>query len=260
MAGFKVIYQDTDSTFRRKVYANQRRYHFIRITDMDDACGKDNEGRPKYVAELLEVDLDLLTDGAIKNAVYSSGIKDGSGTDPELAQMCAEHGLSARLWDVATNNSKWGYRECSKKSYELKDCDSQVFHEYIMGIANGIGSTKLEYMQGDINSAIVRGVQDGNQNANIMAKMQGATPEDIEAEYKRGLQYITTRQIRYGSEELKTVAGSEDVIPYACGFMHGLAGRYPDGPRRKLAKNYLPGYRHGVSVRLGECEVPSWAR
>jgi hypothetical protein len=60
-----------------------------------------------------------------------------------------------------------------------------------------------------------------------------------------------------GHEVWKETPG--DVLPYATGFMSGLTGAYPDGPRKALAKTYMPGYIRGVQVRLNERELPAWA-
>jgi hypothetical protein len=31
------------------------RFHYIEVIDMDDACGRDNKGHPRYVGSLSEV-------------------------------------------------------------------------------------------------------------------------------------------------------------------------------------------------------------
>jgi len=149
----------------------------------------------------------------------------------------------------------------------------------MMGICNGIGNTRIEYMQGDTLSAVARGVSKGDTKACIFAKMYGAKQEEIDQAKGQpvfGPPNSIELRVKLGNKALVALCGGSsgtvledghlvhktipgDVLPYATGFMRGLAGAYPDGPRKALAKTYMKGYIRGVETRLGERELPEWA-
>ena len=232
------------------------RFHFIQVIDMNEACGRDNEGQPKYVCELCEVDLDLITDKHKKEALGFSGDTTNTTLSPEeLADRCQEYGVKAPLFSVSTNVKRDAYRLCAKESIRLDD--PEAHQEAMLGICNGIGNSRLEYMQGDTLSAVARGVSKGDTKACIFAKMYGAKQEEID-QAKGQPTHPVSIHMKLGNKALVEVSGG-DVLPYATGFMRGLSGAYPDGPRRALAKSYMLGYIRGVETRLNEKELPYWA-
>ena len=252
------------------------RFHFIQVIDMDEACGKDNKGQPKYVGELCEVDLDLLTAKIKNRALEASGWTPGTDVPPDswdLADRCQSYGAKAPLFSVSVNRKRDAYRLCVNESIKL---DDPVEHqELMMSVCNGIGNTRLEYMQGDTLSAVARGVSRGDVTANIFAKMYGAKQAEIDQAKGQPIHPVHL-QMKLGNKTLVKLCGGfsgtvtenghqvykdvpGDVLPYATGFMQGLAGRYPDGPRRALAKTYIPGYIRGTQVRLNERQLPIWA-
>ncbi len=145
---------------------------------MDEACGSDNEGSPKYSVDLSEVDLGAIS---AKNKAYAWKSCDGNSMigsasitaaerDLITAGCCFEYGQRAPLYEVSTNNVYAGFRKCRAESYSL----TRNATEYAARMArpvNKIGSTAREYMQGDITSAVVRGIEAGNPSASLMAKM-----------------------------------------------------------------------------------------
>jgi hypothetical protein len=258
MKRFKLLYEDEDQLWIRQPEKGVDRFHFIQVIDMVAACGKDNKCHPKYVGELCEVDLDLITQKQKNRALESCGWTPGTDAplEPaELADRCREYGTKAPLFSVSTNVKRDAYRLCAKESIRLDD--PAEHHEIMMGICNGIGNTRIEYMQGDTLSAVARGVSKGDVTASIFAKMYGAKQEEIDQAKGQPVHPVAL-QMKLGNKELVKSCG-EDVLPYATGFMRGLAGAYPDGPRRALAKTYMKGYIRGVETRLGEKELPEWA-
>ena len=251
------------------------RFHFIQVMDMDEACGSDNKGHPKYVGELCEIDLDLITHKHKQEACNSCDeYRELAEMKAEvLADLCFQYGIKAPLFSVSTNVKRDAYRLCAKESIRL---DDPVEHQdLMMGICNGIGNTRLEYMQGDTLSAVARGVSKGDVTAGIFAKMYGAKQEEIDQAKGQPVHPVTLR-MKLGNKELVKICGGfsgtgmedghqvwiekpGDVLPYVTGFMSGLTGAYPDGPRKALAKTYMPGYIRGVQVRLNERELPAWA-
>ena len=252
------------------------RFHFIQVMDMDETCGSDNKGHPKYVGELCEVDLDLITQKQKNRALESCGWTPGTDAPLEpakLADRCWEYGTKAPLFSVSTNVKRDAHRLCAKESIRLDD--PAEHEEIMMGICNGIGNTRLEYMQGDTLSAVARGLSKGDTKACIFAKMYGAKQEEIDQAKGQPIHPVSLH-MKLGDKALVALCGGSsgtiledghlvyknvpgDVLPYATGFMRGLAGGYPDGPRKALAKTYMPGYIRGVETRLGEKELPQWA-
>ena len=256
MKRFKLLYEDKDQLWIRQPEKDVDRFHFIQVMDMDEACGKDNR-HPRYVGDLCEVDLDLITHKRKQEACDSCDEhREPVELEAEvLADLCFQYGIKAPLFSVSTNVKRDAYRLCAKESIRL---DDPAEHEdLMMGICNGIGNTRIEYMQGDTLSAVARGVSKGDVTAGIFAKMYGAKQEEIDQAKGQPVHSVTL-QMKLGNKELVKSCG-EDVLPYATGFMRGLAGAYPDGPRRALAKTYMRGYIRGVETRLGEKELPQWA-
>ena len=257
MKRFKLLDGYENQLWVRQPEKDVDRFHFIQVIDMVEACGKDNEGHPKYVGELCEVDLDLITTKRKKEACDTC---DEFRTPEELkaenlADLCFQYGIKAPLFSVSTNVKRDAYRLCAKESIRLDD--PAEHHEIMMGVCNGIGNSRLEYMQGDTLSAVARGVSKGDTKACIFAKMYGAKQEEIDQVKGQPIHPVSLR-MKLGNKALVEASGG-DALPYATGFMRGLSGAYPDGPRRALTKGYMTGYIRGVETRLGEKELPEWA-
>lgn len=258
-------------------------FHVIEVTDMDEACGRDNEGREKYVVELHLVDLDALTDKAWAEAKKSCGWEGMEDTPRIRAEVFHRHGNKAPLHSVTTDNRGKGYAECRKESYRLSGTPGAL-DEALMKPANKIGATALEFMQGDINSAMVRGVANGDPSAKLMAKMYGAPQEKIDAletlgsiakrcggsaagvldprmalQFGRHLRQMNGSggQVALKHPDLLTLSG-DDPLPAVYGYTDGFYGKPTEGPREELATAYLAGYKLGTEVRLGEKPAPEW--
>jgi hypothetical protein len=115
-----VNFLDHGGTYIRQV--GPRRFHFLGLVNMDEACGSDNDGQPRYVVELSEVDLDAIAAETQRGAYNScgSGISesnDQAKRDAEMAGMCHSYGAKAPLHSVSTDNAHKGIRECRAESY-----------------------------------------------------------------------------------------------------------------------------------------------
>ena len=146
------------------------RFHIVEITNMNDACGRDNEGQSRYVVELSEVDLREIDYNAVDRCCDVSGCSHGD-TIPGIAwaEAAKHYGSAAPLDSVSTNNGWNGIRNMKRRSREIEK-DSAIHEELMERPVNKIGSTAREFMRGDIESAIRRGVANGNQDARLMAK------------------------------------------------------------------------------------------
>jgi hypothetical protein len=185
--GFKfwtgdVNWRDYGGTWARKV--GPRAWHFIVLTNMDDACGRDNAGRPTYVVELREVDLDAIgpstqvsawqcCDGDCRLAPDEHLTLSTGKRDMVTADCCNEYGAYAPLHSAEGNNAHKAIRECRAESYRLtRDTDAHA--EAMARPVNKLGSTAAEYMTGDMTSAMLRGLDAGDPGARIMAKAYSA--------------------------------------------------------------------------------------
>lgn len=255
------------------------RFHFISVTDMDDACGSDNDGHPRYVIELNEVDLQLIPDKTIESAIKSCGW-DGWGGPPRynhtradgpyepcdecakavaaIAEMCHSYGAKAPLHSVSTNSETRGFRECRKESYLLSR-DRDAYEQRMERTVNKMGSTAREFMQGDMMSALDRGVRADKPEARLMAKMYGVSEEKMDAIKGKPVPPVAL-SIRMQPVGAPGTVPSDDPLAYSMGFMAALSGRGMDGPREELAKAYLEGYKLGVGVKAGEEPMPEWAK
>jgi len=170
---------------------------FAIVVDMDSACGRDNEGSPRYLAEAKLVDLGEIDDVQADQALYScgfyrtpEGIVSGSGDvvvaadDPRaalvLAEVCMSYGLYAPMGSEFVGscagdvNSRSGApREARRVARRMARAmlDGRERERKLSEPVNAIGSTAAEVMCGDIDSAILRGLANGDPRADLLARM-----------------------------------------------------------------------------------------
>jgi hypothetical protein len=141
---------------------------------MDEACGRDNEGCPPYVVELAEVDLAEISPGQIRQALESCGGESGSKAPPLwVAEACHSYGLKAPLGSWEGGNAHKLLREARGEANQLR-ADPEAREAKLDRPVNAIGSTAREFNRGDLDSALTRGVAEGNPHALLMRKMEQA--------------------------------------------------------------------------------------
>jgi hypothetical protein len=252
-------YEDTPGgKYMRRV--SLTRFHIIEWLDWVDAVGEREaaEVGAKYNVELTEVDLEAIPPKALDGALsccdfesWGQDIGDPSDRAAAIAECCHDYGAKAPLWDSNGNNLRELIRAAKRESNELVT-DDAAYHERMTRPVNALGSTALEYMQGDIHSAMRRGVENGNQDACLMAKIYGAPDDVIERVKEAGPQPVITRV------KLRRIP-SDDPLAYMVGYQDAVASSPMAGPREDLAEAYVEGYRLGTLVRCGEAERPEWA-
>lgn len=172
--GFRFLTGDANWLDYGGVWSRQvseSRFHFIRLDNMDEACGRDSEGHPRYSIDLSEVDLGEISGRHLRDALESCGADIGVPIPVcDMAEACRSYGLAAPLHSVSTNNAYKGIAECRRESYRLTR-DQDAYEEAMGRPVNKIGSTAREFGRGDLQSALVRGIEAGNQDAVIMGKM-----------------------------------------------------------------------------------------
>lgn len=260
---------------------SQGRFHVVELTNMNEACGKDNEGRPTYVVELSEIDLDAIPRKLVEDALRSCGWKVeaaspahlfpatvtedwgehrvvANGRATELCIVETIHGYGARAPLGSWEGNAWRPLMAQARAESRSLDDPDAYEAAMAKPVNKLGSTAREFAQGDFNSALVRGVTAGDRSAKLMAKIQGASPEAIEAVEKAGPPpQGFAAQVAIGK------VPSDDPLAYTMGFMAAMGGSALDRPgtdRKELAPAYLEGYRLGVAVKSGSEPTPDWVR
>jgi hypothetical protein len=175
-----------------------RAWQFLECIDLHSATGETTGER--YAVEIKYVDLDSLSPETIASAIRSCGRSERIGgewiqvtryEDRELAEMCAQYGASAPI----ASESGSDRRETMRAGYRAANdaLDPDALAEMLARPVNAIGSTAAEYMRGDLDSAITRGLASGNKDAQIVAKMQDAATIDCPACYGADPECLTCK-------------------------------------------------------------------
>jgi hypothetical protein len=169
-----VNWQDYGGKWYRRVGKRGKLYHVITFSNWEDLIGSDAEGGPRYHCELDAVDLGDIPNETQRSALRSIGIDSEipeDWGDPELVRMeaCHSHGAKAPLWELSGNNVRKLLTEARQTS---RDLQPRKAHAKAMGQrVNQLGSTAREYMKGDIQSGILRGLAEGKPEAELMLRL-----------------------------------------------------------------------------------------
>jgi len=204
-----------------------RRYQFIELINMDEACGLDNVGQPKYAVELRILDLNLVPEERLQSACDCCGVEREGASDATRAECCNSYGCAVAVESWRGGNARRLLKQALAAANAL-DFDAGLYKP-----VNQIGSTAREAMTGDFLSAVRRGCEAGDPSARIMAKMHGVSPEAI-------------RDIR-----------PDNFLPYLFGYTGAMEGA-PRDTSPDIAPEYTRGYQRGVNVKAGLCPAPSW--
>jgi hypothetical protein len=280
---FHVLMGEGSTTWSFYRCVAPQRFHVIEVTDMDDTCGRDNDGRPTFVVELNAVDLAEITLETVDSALRSCGwsrrefspkqplyctivndysgdvVANGKNVELCIVECLHSYGSKARLESWEGNGWKVLVKKARAESRSLDD--EATYEERMSRPVNRLGSSAREYMQGDLRSAMYRGVQNGDQTAKIIAKMHGATDESITAVESTGParpQGAVMVQARLQSSEADAETGG-DPLPYLMGYTAGVTGQ-PAERGDDYAPQYKQGYDRGVRVRSGDERAPTWIK
>lgn len=158
----------------------KRQYYVVELTDMDEACGSDNDGHPRYVAELSYVNLDEVTAATLKSAKESCGWEDMPDDDRALVEVLHSYGAKAPLGSDSSDNWRESVIRMKREAYQLAGDDEAFRVRMHETPVNKLGSTAAEYAAGDMMSPMLRGIEKGDKGAEIMLKMYGGTQADID--------------------------------------------------------------------------------
>ncbi len=174
-----------------------RRYHVIELLNWQEAVGERDAAEigATYNVSLSEMDLDVIPAKEIASALRSCGWEIVANGDIEnehdgatvaakgadyydlvIVEACHGYGLKAPLSDENGNSYHKLMREAVSYSHRLRT--PREHRKAMRKPVNRIGSTAAEYMQGDITSALVRGVVAGDGTALLMAKIETASAKE----------------------------------------------------------------------------------
>ncbi len=150
------------------------RYHVIRFEN----CEEWGDGATGYHCDLQEVDT---SNPRLKDAMRSSDVpfdalnEYGEPIEAALYRLMqvealSSYGAYAPLWQEAGTNSHRLLRAAKRESRLLATNDTEYQARMDRPI-NAIGSTARELATGDVNSAILRGLEAGDPKADLMARM-----------------------------------------------------------------------------------------
>lgn len=212
------VLRDDDDLIEVK-YLGGRKYLVLEVIDLEAHTG---EG--EFCVDLALVDLDEVDAKTVRSAMQCYGCED----QPEalyLVEMLHGYGAKAPLFSAQAGGRVVARRLGRSEARNL-DIDEAMDRP-----VNKIGSTAREYMNGDFQSAVYRGVLEGRQDARIMAKLYGVDPDE----------HI------------------EDRLPFMMGFLAGKSGR-PNLANEDYSPHYTSGWERGQRVARGEASPPSWIK
>lgn len=162
--------------WRRVGRKDELRFHIIESINWIEAVGREAEDRPTFNMSLSEVDLLAIPGSALKSALDFVGLDTDTLRDmgePQrflaMVEACSAAGASAPLWNEDGNNWWELFRQAVRESRALDDPKAHA--RAMARTVNKIGSTAREYMQGDLTSALVRGIEAGDPAALLMGKI-----------------------------------------------------------------------------------------
>lgn len=152
----------------------------VRFINMWDACGERDcqvNGTPRYLAEVVSVDLNEISEATQRQALECVGAEN-EGNLPELARVeaCVSYGAHAPLDSFSGHSYPARVRANARRAAEALMADESALEAKLERPVNRIGSTAREYMQGDLDAALIRyqaGEGDSDPGRDIMLKMHG---------------------------------------------------------------------------------------
>lgn len=252
---FIIMYEDYDAWYVRRLEG--RRYHFMQLLDLVEACGESEakEMGGKYNVDLHEIDLDLVPKDQIKGVMDSIGWDEATMKNMSEAVVATEvgrYGYGAPLYSETGSNREQLLKNCRHESARLQ-ADRAAYEEAMNKPVNAIGSTAREFGQGDLRSALFRGIQEDTPEARIIGKIQGFNEGTMDQIKEQKPFPITSMSIA-----VKKVP-SDDPIAYMMGYQDALGGHgKADAGDDKLAPAYLEGYKKGVAVKAGDEKFPEF--
>lgn len=143
----------------------------IDFTNMDDACGRDNEGQAKYHCSVECVAPSQVPAGEMEKVIESCGWEGMMDSPLALVECCSSYGTHAVLWQSSGNNA-WKLLRAAKREAGL--IAGLTFGFAMDRPVNRVGTTGWEAITGDITAGIRRAVASGTTAGSVLGKMCAA--------------------------------------------------------------------------------------
>jgi hypothetical protein len=153
----------------------------IDFTNMDDACGDDNNGRPKYHAELSSVSPQQAGRDNLMKAFESCGASEGEVGCGDLIKVEVLHsyGIRGLLWQGDGNNANTLLKTAKAEAALAHSGISSAMNKPV----NRIGTTAMEAMSGDILGGLARTIASGTTEGKILGKMYEIPEPDHKVQF-----------------------------------------------------------------------------
>lgn len=149
----------------------------MEFINMDEACGRDNKGQPRYHVELSAVSPDQAGPENLKKAFECCGWTEEHQQNPIIqVEALSSYGVVAVVWSQAGSNAHKLLKE-GRKAAQFQG--SMLFGFSMDAPKNKIGTTGWEALRGDLDSALFRTIAGGSPTGRILAKMHGINPDDV---------------------------------------------------------------------------------
>ena len=101
------------------------------LVNMDEACGRDNEGRPRYNVSLSAVSPAQAGQKNLESAFCCCGIEGGACENPEVqVEALHSYGVHAHLWQSDGNNA----HKLLKEARGQAQCAEGLFGFYMLKV------------------------------------------------------------------------------------------------------------------------------
>ena len=242
--GGDVNWEDYGGKWCRKDPRVEGRYYVLDFINMDEACGRDNEGADTYLCEVKIVNLAEISAESLKSAYDCCGldVDDPEYQDDMVKVEClVGYGCAAPVHTEGGNSYPMRVRAAARRYAESLMADGALAEAHLDLPVNAIGSTAREYGRGDLDSAMDRNRE----------RLDGPTTEFAMATSLTPPTYSTRLNVK-----MKRVP-SDDPLAYSHGFMTGCGGGdKPDlDDDDDLAPAWLEGYALGQKVKAGDEDI-----
>ena len=191
--GWKIQYEDSPGGVYMR-HLDTLRYLFAEVTDMDDACGRDNIGHDRFIWETCLVDLveipPVELGQAIRSGIGFEGIQemqDRAESREEgirlrmalMAEACHSYGIKAPLDQGSVDGDHFDWaRSRAMRAGDAAVETERTLNKRLNRVVNKIGSTGRDVLRGDLMAGLRRsakeiaeGKREPTQEEQIMMKM-----------------------------------------------------------------------------------------
>lgn len=142
----------------------------IDFVNMEEACGRDNEGQPRYHVALNIVSPSEAGSELAKAFECCNTPEEYQSDEMAQVEALSSYGVYAVTWQQAGNNVAKLMRAARQ---EAKIQAGITFGFAMDRAVNRIGTTGWEALRGDLNAGMARTIASGSTEGKILAKMHG---------------------------------------------------------------------------------------